>query len=149
MDVDDGEPDFESSEEVPAYPVGYGSPPLHTRFKPGGRPKSKVGPQRSKNHDDFVREVALRKVRVKRGDKFLWVRNLDLVIDAVRPKAAKGDPIALQLMRRYAVAELDEYDRMPKGVLIVGEKLTQEEWDEKYGHLGRPPSAQGEPAPEP
>jgi uncharacterized protein DUF5681 len=121
---------FSEPQPESQYQVGYGRPPLHTRFQPGRSGNEKGRPAGSQNHSTIIRRVALRRVSTGR------TRNIDIVIEAVRRGAANGHPIGLSLVRKYTGAEHAAEPSLPKGVLITGEKLTQEEWEQKYAHLG-------------
>jgi hypothetical protein len=131
-----GSPDSGFEEQ---YRVGYKHPPLHSRFKPGESGNPRGRPRGARNFRTILLGIAMRKVTLVRNKKQLRLTNLEHVIDAVRLRAAQGDPIAMQLVMRYAMPQPDEEEfKIPKGVLIVGEKLTQEEWEAKYGYLGEP-----------
>ncbi|WP_366474094.1 DUF5681 domain-containing protein [Sphingomonas sp.] len=119
--------------------MGYGRPPLHSRFRPGysGNPAGRR--KGSEDHSKIIRRVALRRVLI--DGRLTQKRNIDLLLEVVRRAAAKGDFVALSLVRKYTGFVETEESPIPKGILIVGEKLTQEEWKAEYGHLGRPPAS--------
>lgn len=121
-------------EEVAAYQVGYCRPPLHTRFPKGRSGNSKGRPRGGKNRKTIIQEVAYREVATKVGGKPIC--NIDLVIDAIRRAAAKGDPIAMRLVEKYAGQDGLAEGASPRAVMFLPEKLTDDEWMEKYGHLG-------------
>ena len=73
------------------YKVGYGRPPVHTRFGPGqtGNAKGrKKGTQSLK--EDLVSELG-RKITIREGDKAIKVTMQQLIIKSALAQAAKGD----------------------------------------------------------
>lgn len=84
----------------PAYEVGYGKPPAHSRFKPGqsgnprGRPKGTKNKRPALNEErlkDIILDEAYREVPVRDGDRNVTVPMAQAVIRAMSVKAAKGD----------------------------------------------------------
>jgi hypothetical protein len=120
------------------YDIGYGRPPVHTQFRPGQAGNAAGRPKGSQGHATIVRRVALRWVSV--GSGRARKRNIDLVLEAVRRGAAKGDSVALSLVRKYTGIVVNE-EPMPRGILLTHGKLTDEEWEAEYGHLGQPKAA--------
>jgi len=118
-------------------PVGYMSPPEHTRFKKGksGNPRG-----RPKKQDDIytlLQRVLKRKVRLKGADRKMPIR--EALIRKLRDLALSGDPRAMSLQRRIldeaglnqteradpeAIKQqvLDAFTRMGVTVLNDGEK---------------------------
>lgn len=126
--------DFGSDEPTRGeeYHVGYKRPPLHSRFRPGESGNRRGRPKGARNFRTILIDVAMRKTTVVRSGKSVRQTNLEHVVDAVRLRAAQGDPIALWLANRYGMPQPDEDEfKIPRGVLILGEKLTEEEWLEK------------------
>jgi hypothetical protein len=80
------------------HPVGYTSPPEHTRFKKGksGNPRG-----RPKKQDDIytlLQRVLKRKVQLKGADQQMPIR--EALIRKLRELALSGDARALNLLRR-------------------------------------------------
>lgn len=80
------------------FPVGYMSPPEHTRFKKGksGNPKG-----RPKKQDDIymlLQRVLRRKVRVSGADRKMPIR--EALIRKLRERALSGDVRAMRMQRR-------------------------------------------------
>lgn len=117
---------------VSDYDVGYGRPPLETRFKPG---RAKTGGRQpgTRNRDALVRQVAAARTAAAIGGQLVVRCNLEWVIDVVKKAAAKGDRTALDLAARFTGMDLTEDEPIAKGVLIVREKLTLEEWEAACG----------------
>ena len=84
----------------PAYEVGYGRPPVHSRFKPGrsgnprGRPKGAKNKRPALHEErmkDIILEEAYREITVRDGDRNVSVPMAQAVVRAMSVKAAKGD----------------------------------------------------------
>lgn len=83
-------------EKKPAYDVGYGKTPQHTRFKPGqsGNPKGK--PKGAKNLATIVGNAIKEKVVVTdKNGKRKSVSKLEVAVTQLANKAASGDQKAL------------------------------------------------------
>jgi hypothetical protein len=116
------------------YEIGYCRPPVSTRF-PNQRNHNSRGRRKGVlNRATIVRRVANRRVRVTVAGKKRSCTQLELVLLAVRNAASKGNIKASRLS--HSLQGLTSLDEQPvaKGVLIVGERLTLEEWEERYGH---------------
>jgi hypothetical protein len=73
------------------YPVGYGRPPKHTRFKPGRSGNPKGRPKRTKNlRTDLIEELR-EFIRVREGDREYNVSKQRALIKALVARAVKGD----------------------------------------------------------
>jgi hypothetical protein len=71
--------------------VGYGRPPVHTRFKPGqsGNPKGRRKGQR--NVHTVVTETLNQRIRIREGDRTRSLTKLDGWIMTLVSAALKGD----------------------------------------------------------
>jgi hypothetical protein len=78
-----------------ASPVGYGRPPVHTRFKPGesGNPKGRKKGQR--NVKTVLTETLNQRITIRQGERTRSVTKLDGIILTVVTNAIKGDPKAI------------------------------------------------------
>lgn len=80
------------------YAVGYGRPPVHSRFQdkhsgnPAGRRKGQPSAQ------DLVMREAARLVKVKRGDEIETVTKHEVVIRQLWQMAMQGDLAAVRLL---------------------------------------------------
>ena len=80
------------------YAVGYGKPPLHSRFQKGhvgnptGRRKGQPGAQ------ELIMREAARLVKVKRGDGVETVTKLEVVVRQLWQMAMKGELQAIRLL---------------------------------------------------
>ena len=91
------------------YEVGYGKPPIKTRFVPGksGNPRGRPKRTGKKNSADYVDEYRLariildeseRKVRVSEGGKQVDISIIQAVLRSTFVKAAKGNVGASRLV---------------------------------------------------
>jgi uncharacterized protein DUF5681 len=79
----------------PASAVGYGRPPVHTRFRKGqsGNPKGRRKGQR--NIHTVVDEVLRQRITIREGDRVRSLSKLDGVVVTMVNSALKGDAKAL------------------------------------------------------
>jgi hypothetical protein len=73
------------------YKVGYGRPPLESRFKPGTSGNKKGRPKGSRNTKSIVEEVINSPVTVRENGKARKTTKLRAVIEATTLSAMKGD----------------------------------------------------------
>ena len=85
----------QSSEEG-TYQVGYGRPPLHSRFKPGQSGNPKGRPKQSRNLRTIVKQVSQRANADSRGGPSApHVCEWKLLVRTSLRARSKGDPKAL------------------------------------------------------
>ena len=81
-----------------AYPVGYGRPPLHTRFRPGRSGNPKGRPKGARNAETIARDVLERTVIIE-GNGIQQKRTLrELAFQSLAEKAASGDIKSLDFL---------------------------------------------------
>jgi len=96
---------------LPPYQVGYGKPPLHTRFRtgqsgnPGGRPRGMTA-GRAKA---LALKEAYRMVRVKHGDKVISLPAIQAVLRSQIALAAKGNGSAQRAVIEAILAIEQEF----------------------------------------
>lgn len=99
------------------YPVGYGKPPRHRRFKKGQSGNPKGRPKGRRNFATTLRLALDETVTVSERGKTKTIKKLDCALRQQANKAAAGDVKALtllaQLIREWP-AEVD-----PKSLTIV------------------------------
>jgi hypothetical protein len=123
------------------YEVGYGRPPLHTRFKKGqsGNPKGRRRKRKDADmtmselmrevlREPIVVTVAGRKVKMSKGKAY---------VETLINRALTGDGRAASTVFQ-ALKHHGEFSPRAaeggSGVLVIpGENLTDQEWEEKYG----------------
>ena len=89
------------------YEVGYGKPPLHTRFKKGvcANPRGR-GRRRPFEADKILKEVLFAEMDYKEGGKVRRAPRLEVAIRTLAAKAVKGDAAsAMQLLKMRTRAE--------------------------------------------
>ena len=85
------------------YEVGYGRPPLHSRFKPGqsGNPSGRT--RGSKNLATIIRKAVNERVIVSENGRRRSISKLEAAVKQVVNKAASGDqkfnPLLLTLVQ--------------------------------------------------
>ncbi|MBN8966159.1 MAG: hypothetical protein J0H89_12465 [Rhizobiales bacterium] len=101
-----------SADKKSHYEVGYGKPPLHTRFKPGvsGNPRG-----RRKKPLDMRRDIQqefLRPIRVRDGDKTIPISTIVFLFRRLLNEAAKGNVrcalAVAKLANQFGVYQLAE-----------------------------------------
>ena len=109
------------------YEVGYGRPPVASRFKPGQSGNPKGRPKTSKNVDTILQDTFFRKVTVREGGVARSVPFLEAFLMFTAKTALGGDgpaanriirllPLAMQVMR--PLGERDDGD--PETVTALG-----------------------------
>jgi Family of unknown function (DUF5681) len=102
-----GSDDCQSSD--PAYTIGYGRPPKHTRFKPGRSGNPKGRPKRQRNVRTVVEETLSERIKIREGNRTRSVTKLDGIVLTMVNGALKGDPKALgslvNLLRSTGMAD--------------------------------------------
>ena len=87
--------------------VGYGKPPVHTRFKPGqsGNPRGRRKGQR--NVHTVVDEALSQRITIREGNRTRSVTKLDAVIVTMVNAALKGDAKAQASLMAMMIARHD------------------------------------------
>ena len=80
------------------YDVGYGRPPVHSRFSPGqsGNPAGRRKGQPTPN-EIFMKEAA-RLVKIKRGDTVETITKFEAIVRRMLQLAMEGDIAAARLV---------------------------------------------------
>jgi Family of unknown function (DUF5681) len=94
------------------YEVGYGRPPLHSRFKPGKSGNPKGRPKQSRNLRTIVKQVLTEDMHIRDGDRVRRTPALEAFVRTIRARCFKGDVKALAslmvLLRQSGLMESDE-----------------------------------------
>jgi Family of unknown function (DUF5681) len=83
--------------------VGYGSPPLHSRFKPGRSGNPRGRPKGSLNFASDLKNTLLAPVALNDGGRPRRVTTQKAALLRLREKALKGDVRALDKLLSYAI----------------------------------------------
>jgi hypothetical protein len=73
------------------YPVGYGKPPVTSRFKPGASGNVKGRPKNSKNLKTLIRQAMTAKIAIQEGSNSRRVTKIEGVVLRQIQSALKGD----------------------------------------------------------
>ncbi len=81
--------------EPPSFEVGYGRPPLHSRFKPGksGNPKGRT--KQSRNMRTIVQQVLNEDMQIREGGRLRRMPAMEALVRTTLTRSFKGDPKAL------------------------------------------------------
>jgi len=132
-----------------SYEVGFGRPPVATRFKPGNRGNPRGRPKRKKTVNELLEEALNEKVRMLVNGRQKTMTKQQVILHNLVNGAARGDHKAIQtlfsLKARYQdsaatvinPAELDANDRQ-----IIEDFLANRTSD---ASTGEPPAAEGDP----
>ncbi|KAB2883318.1 MAG: hypothetical protein F9K34_12145 [Albidovulum sp.] len=74
------------------YEVGYGRPPVATRFKPGQSGNPRGRPKGAKNVDTILRAVLMQQITVLEGGKRRKVTVFEVFLKRLSKQALEGDP---------------------------------------------------------
>ncbi|WP_340586906.1 DUF5681 domain-containing protein [Erythrobacter alti] len=116
------EPDLIDAEEArrvgsacAEYEVGYGKPPVSTRFKPGQSGNPKGRPKGAKGLNTIVRETLGGKLAVRTAEGTKKISKIEAVLQKTLEKALKGDARAqFELMKLWknAVPDVSDADEV-------------------------------------
>lgn len=87
-----------SADDVAAAKVGYGNPPLHSRFKPGQSGNPKGRPRGKRNLAGEIERAMAMPVPVTINGKRKKVSTITALVWRLREKALGGDLKALQML---------------------------------------------------
>ena len=116
--------------------VGYANPPKDTRWRKGHCPNPRGRPRNAKGRRAILERVANELCDVKVGNVIKKMTRAEVVLMAVRNATANGNPAAQRLFDKLLGQTREDGPPITKGVLITGEKLTADEWEAEFGHLG-------------
>ena len=77
------------------YEVGYGKPPVQTRFRQGQSGNPKGRPKHSLNLDTLIKKELAEIIMVREGDKPLRVSKKQAMVKSLANKTLKGDVRAM------------------------------------------------------
>ena len=120
------------------YAVGYGRPPVHTRFQPGRSGNPKGRPRGSKNFSTLVDEELAKRVTVLENGKPRTMTMREALVKRLVNRAVGGDPRAITLVldqERQATQQkesqadalgLIDYDKDARAIQNVIKRLQEE-----------------------
>ena len=87
--------DLNLESKPPGFEVGYGRPPLHSRFKPGksGNPKGRA--KQSRNMRTIVQQVLNEDMQIREGGRLRRMSAMEALVRTTLTRSFKGDPKAL------------------------------------------------------
>lgn len=138
------------------YEVGYGKPPVATRFKPGrsGNPAGRPKGARNKRpaHEERLKKIVLaeayRKIDVQDGSVQVTVPMAQAVIRAVAVSAAKGNHRSQRLFTEL-VSETESGNRKLQDELLKTALYYKECWEEVIESARRRGLPEPDPIPHP
>lgn len=114
--------------QSPDEKVGYGRPPIATRFRPGQSGNPRGRPKGSKSLDQVLRQALDRRVSDPRRGGRHTVRMIELIVEGLVLGAAKRDPrmvrLLLVLLDRYAPSDAPKVD--PEEVRAADREILDE-----------------------
>ena len=84
------------------YSVGYGRPPIHTRFQKGKTGNPRGRPRRRKNYATLVRQFFDKQIPIRDGERVRKVSKLEAMIHRHFFNAMKGDTKSLTALMNLA-----------------------------------------------
>jgi Family of unknown function (DUF5681) len=88
------------------YRVGYGRPPLETRFKPNQSGNPKGRPRRPSSFHAVVETVLEEKVEIRDGDRILRMSNRQALVRTAVRRMLNGDPKLMRTVAQLKRAEV-------------------------------------------
>jgi Family of unknown function (DUF5681) len=85
------------------HPVGYGRPPLASRFKPGTSGNSKGRPKGAKNLKTLIKEAMTASISIQEGQKTKRVSRIEGVVLRQLQKALMGSDQAAMAVVKMAL----------------------------------------------
>jgi hypothetical protein len=85
------------------YAIGYGKPPLSTRFKPGESGNAKGRPRNSKNLKTLIRQALTAKISIREGSSNRQVSKIEGVVLRQLDSALKGEDRAAMAVIKMAM----------------------------------------------
>ena len=87
--------DLDLESEPRLFAVGYGRPPVHSRFKPGksGNPKGRA--KQSRNMRTIVQQVLNEDMQIREGGRLRRMSAMEALVRTTLTRSFKGDPKAL------------------------------------------------------
>jgi hypothetical protein len=101
VSITDVNEDTEQASQVPAK-VGYGNPPVHSRFKPGQSGNPSGRPKGSENLKTLFNRILDEEISLRDGADVKKVSKAEALMRGVVVGALKGDPRNMAMLFRLA-----------------------------------------------
>lgn len=133
MRKDNDETEVPPSSEDNSYEVGYGKPPVATRFPKGKSGNPKGRPKGSRSLDALLAKVLAKKIVVREGNRTRTVSTGEAIMLSLREGALKREPFAikkmLELMAMFGTSPAGKSSDLPdklRFTLNIGDKVINE-----------------------
>jgi len=94
-----------------SYKVGYGKPPVQSRFKPGNPGRRKGSGKRTCDIADIFTKALTRRRKIRRGDRIVSMPVAEIMIERLIAMATTGSAkdmaLLLRLMDKYVPDQLE------------------------------------------
>ncbi|MEM9111446.1 MAG: DUF5681 domain-containing protein [Planctomycetota bacterium] len=109
------------------YEVGFGKPPMHTRFKPGQSGNPKGRPKNTKDLEKLMDRELSRSIRVNENGQSKTVTIREAINRTIVVAAAKGDSKALRMILPFMSnqTDLDGFEVDPAGEAMLKDLFDQ------------------------
>lgn len=133
------------------YAVGYGKPPVATRFKPGQSGNPCGRPKRTPTLAECVQREARRTILATEDGAVRKMSKLDALAKRLMQQALKGDARATQqVMQLLSLAQTaEESTRRVNEAERIGDEAVMQGLLQRLGQLGLGPVAAADGAPNP
>ena len=121
--------------------VGYGQPPKETQYKKGQSGNSRGRPPKSRGLRAIAQLVFSEKQRLANQPKGARVKYsiLEVVVMSLKHLATGGHAPAATYLEKFSDRHGPQKTPLRGGLLVVPERLTEEEWEAKYSPKDPPP----------
>jgi Family of unknown function (DUF5681) len=119
-----------------AYEIGYGKPPMHTRFKPGQSGNPRGRPRGARNFRTAISEALQEKVVIRESGRTRKLTKMDAIIQVALNKGLKGDPkglAAIVQLARWAGLMDEEPDTSSKESLGAEDQVILDDYLARLG----------------
>ena len=130
-----------SKPESGDYPVGYGKPPKHRRFKPGKSGNPQGRPKGTKNLKTDLMEELGERILVREGDQARHVSKQRAMVKTLVASSLKGNTRAASLLLSMMMRLLDIDDAVDRDHRFAGRSVGDlQVADLEQGHRALLPS---------
>lgn len=128
------------------YAVGYGKPPVHSRFQPGQSGNPRGRPKGTRNLESDLRDELKERILVREGAGERRISKQRALVKSLTAKAIKGDARAATVLLNMILRILEGGAReAPETTLTAEEKAIIEALERRL--RPRPPGKDNQPPP--